>query len=72
MRAVRENIQPRTCCIDRAIARSIQQDRGWIFSRIARRTIVRLQKTVGGKGHARAKYKVQNIWGKKIVKNALG
>ena len=32
MRAVRENIQPRTCRIDRAIARSIQQDRGWIFS----------------------------------------
>ena len=36
MRAVRENIQPRSCCIDRAIARSIQQDRGWIFSRTAR------------------------------------
>ena len=34
MRAVRENIQPRSCCIDRA--RSIQQDRGWIFSRTAR------------------------------------
>ena len=29
----RENIQPRSCCIDRAIARSIQQDLalGWIF-----------------------------------------
>jgi hypothetical protein len=36
VRAVRENIQPRSCCIDRAIARSIQQDRGWIFSRTAR------------------------------------
>ena len=36
MRAVRENIQPRSCCIGRAIARSIQQDRGWIFSRTAR------------------------------------
>ena len=34
MRAVglRENIQPRTCCI----SESIQQDRGWIFSRTAR------------------------------------
>jgi hypothetical protein len=36
VRAVRENIQPRSCCIDRAIARSTQQDRGWIFSRTAR------------------------------------
>ena len=36
MRAVRENVQPRSCCIDRAIPRSIQQDRGWIFSRTAR------------------------------------
>jgi hypothetical protein len=34
--AVRENIQPRSCCIDRAIARSIQQDRGWIISLTAR------------------------------------
>jgi hypothetical protein len=34
--AVRENIQPRSCCIDRAISRSVQQDRGWIFSRTAR------------------------------------
>jgi hypothetical protein len=36
VRAVRENIQPRSCCIDLAIARSIQQDLGWIFSRTAR------------------------------------
>ena len=29
---MRQNIQPRTCCIVRAIiARSIQQNRGWIF-----------------------------------------
>ena len=49
----RENIQPRSCCTDRAIARSIQQDLGWIFSRTARTVevskfllygIVRLQK----------------------------
>jgi hypothetical protein len=25
-----------SCCIDREIARSIQQDRGWIFSRAVR------------------------------------
>jgi hypothetical protein len=31
VRAVRENIQPRSCCIDLAIARSIQQDLGWYF-----------------------------------------
>ena len=31
--SVRENIQPRSCCIDLAISRSIQQDLGWIFSR---------------------------------------
>ena len=36
MRAVRQNIKPRPCCIDRAIARSIQQDRGLIFYRAAR------------------------------------
>ena len=36
MRAVWENIKPRSCCIDRAIARSIQQDRGLIFSHTAR------------------------------------
>jgi hypothetical protein len=35
VRAVRENFQPRSCCIDLAIARSIQQYFGWIFSRIA-------------------------------------
>ena len=36
MRAVLENVQPRTCCVDRAIAMSIQQNRGWIFSRTSR------------------------------------
>ncbi len=30
VRAVWENFKPRSCCIDRAIARSIQQDRGLI------------------------------------------
>jgi hypothetical protein len=35
VRAARENIQPRSCSIDLAIARSIQQDLGWIFSRTA-------------------------------------
>jgi hypothetical protein len=31
VRAVRENIQHRSCCIDLAIALPIQQDLGWIF-----------------------------------------
>jgi hypothetical protein len=35
VRAVRENIQPRSRCIDLAIARSMQQGLGCIFSRIA-------------------------------------
>ena len=35
VRAVWENIKPRSCCIDLAIARSIQQDLGLIFSRTA-------------------------------------
>ena len=36
VRAVWENIKLRFCCIDRATARSIQQDRGLIFSGTAR------------------------------------
>ena len=31
-----ENIKPRSCCIDRTIARWMQEDRGWIFSHTAR------------------------------------
>jgi hypothetical protein len=73
--------QPRFCCIDRAIARSIQQDRGWIFSRSARTVEVSKFFIIwhctfvknGKKGHARAKYKVRNICKKEqiIVKNVL-
>ena len=64
MRAVQENIQLRSFCIDRAIARSIQQDRGWIFSRTA--PTVEVSKLFfyymalyvkWEKGHARAKSK---------------
>ena len=36
VRAVWKNIKPRSCCIDLAIAKSIQQDRGLIFSHTAR------------------------------------
>ena len=63
MRAVRENIQPRSCCIDRAIARPILQDRDWIFSHTAR-TVEVIKFFIiwhctfvksGEKGHARAK-----------------
>jgi hypothetical protein len=35
VREVRENIQPRFCCIDLAIARSTQKVLGWIFSSTA-------------------------------------
>ncbi len=35
VRLVRENIKPRSCCTDPAMARSIQQDRGLVFSRTA-------------------------------------
>ena len=71
------NIQPRSCCIDRVIARSIQQDRGWVFFRTARTVEVSkffiiwhcmFVKKWGKKGHAMAKYKVRNICKKTIVK----
>jgi hypothetical protein len=76
VRAVRENIQPRTCCIDRVVARSIQQDRGWIFFRTARTVEVSKFFIIwhctfvknGKKGHARAKYKVRHIWKKNNCK----
>jgi hypothetical protein len=81
VRAVRENIQPRSCCIDQAIARSIQQDRGWIFSRTARPVEVSKFFIIwhctfvknGKKGQARAKtkYQVRNIRKKKIIKNVF-
>ena len=39
VRAVGENIKPRSCCIELAMARSIQRDTGLVFSR-ADRTII--------------------------------
>ena len=82
MRAVRENIQPRSCCIDRAIARSIQQDRGWIFSRAARTVevskfflygIVRLQKWGKNvtRGQSTKTQSPKQLQKKTIVKNVL-
>ena len=38
VRAMRENIKPRSCCIELAMARSIQRDKGLVFSH-ADRTI---------------------------------
>jgi hypothetical protein len=61
--------------IDRAIARSIQQDRGWIFSRTAR--TIEVSKFFyymalyvcrnGKKGYARSKYQVRNIFPKNNI-----
>ena len=75
MRAVRENIKPRSCCIDRAIARSVQQDRGLIFSRTARTVEVskffyykffiiylRLQKKKQTQSRGAKVYKVHDIF----------
>jgi hypothetical protein len=68
-RAVWANMKSRSCCIDRAIARRLQQDRGLIFSRhpelrSTSRTMPYNKKTYCVKtkkkrGHA--KYKVWNI-----------
>jgi hypothetical protein len=83
VRAVRENIQPRSYCIDRAIARSIQQDRGGIFSRTAQ-TVEASKFFIiwhctfvknGKKGHAsegKVQYTKSETFAKKtIVKNVF-
>ena len=77
---MRENIQPRSCSIDLAIARLIQQDLGWIFSRTARTIEVSKFFIIwhctfvknGKRGHARVKYKVRNDLQKETIeKNVL-
>ncbi len=48
VQAVRENIKPRSCCIDLAIARSIQQDLGLIFSRTVSKLLLFFYKLAAG------------------------
>jgi hypothetical protein len=81
VRALRENIEPLSCCIDRAIARSIQQDRGWIFKFLVLPeqlrslsfllySIVRFQKW--GKRSCEVKLQSpKHLQNKTIVKNVL-
>ena len=69
-----------SCCIGRAIARSIQQDRGWIFSRTARTVEVSkffyymalyVREKNGEKVTRGQSTKSETFAKKKIVKNVL-